>query len=148
MHASVLLGRLSQLILSDPFLLVTQVLIGLLCATVLFLLFYTLRDILLRTHALSYQFFCILLVAVFPIIGFLLYLLIRPARTVMQRETDRKTDALWQTLCAQTVTTPQTPIVSRDMKDADAEHTKATEQVLQQHEGTDDFHSSISTPSA
>ncbi len=54
----------------------------------LFLLFWTLRDILLRTRSFAYQFVCVLVVALLPVVGFLLYLLIRPARTLKQRETD------------------------------------------------------------
>lgn len=53
---------------------------------VLFLLFFALRDILLRTRSFWYQFFCIVIVTLFPIVGFLIYLLIRPARTIKQRE--------------------------------------------------------------
>lgn len=57
-------------------------------ALLLFLLLYTLRDILLRTKSFPYQFFCVLLVGALPILGFLVYLLVRPARTLKQRETD------------------------------------------------------------
>ena len=52
---------------------------------VIFLVFFTTRDILLRTRSLIYQLLCIVLVAVLPIVGFFLYLLIRPARTVKER---------------------------------------------------------------
>lgn len=58
-------------------------------AVLVFLLLYATRDILLRTHSFLYQFFCIVLVALLPGLGFLLYLLIRPARTVKERETER-----------------------------------------------------------
>jgi hypothetical protein len=53
---------------------------------VLFFLFFTLRDIVLRTRSFVFQCVCILLVALLPGIGFLLYLLIRPARTIKERE--------------------------------------------------------------
>ncbi len=53
---------------------------------VLFLLFFALRDILLRTRSFWYQFFCIVIVTLLPVVGFLIYLLIRPARTIKQRE--------------------------------------------------------------
>ena len=52
---------------------------------VIFLVFFTTRDILLRTRSLIYQLLCIVLVAALPIVGFFLYLLIRPARTVKER---------------------------------------------------------------
>lgn len=52
----------------------------------LFLLLYTLRDIILRTHSFWYQALCVLIVGALPIAGFLVYLLIRPARTLKERE--------------------------------------------------------------
>jgi hypothetical protein len=60
----------------------------------LFLLLFTLRDILLRTRSFAYQAFCVLLVGALPIAGFLVYLLIRPARTIKERETDAMLRAL------------------------------------------------------
>jgi hypothetical protein len=56
----------------------------------IFLVFYTTRDILHRTRSLFYQISCILLVAAVPVAGFLLYLLIRPMRTVKEREMEEK----------------------------------------------------------
>jgi|GEM_PF-580747 len=53
---------------------------------VIFLVFFTTRDILLRTHSFWIMFFSIVLVAFLPVIGFFLYLLIRPARTIKERE--------------------------------------------------------------
>lgn len=61
----------------------TMLLVGLI---VIFLVFFTTRDILLRTHSFWYMFISILLVAALPIVGFLLYLLIRPARTIKERD--------------------------------------------------------------
>ncbi|MDD5751789.1 MAG: hypothetical protein PHS73_04705, partial [Candidatus Peribacteraceae bacterium] len=52
---------------------------------IIFLVFFTTRDILHRTHSLLLMAFCIVLVAVLPVIGFLLYLLIRPLETLRQR---------------------------------------------------------------
>jgi hypothetical protein len=56
---------------------------------VVFFVLFTTRDILLRTNSFLYQVFCIVLVAVLPLVGFLIYLLIRPARTVADRRLDR-----------------------------------------------------------
>ena len=53
---------------------------------VLFFLLFTVRDILQRTRSFFYQAFCILLVAFLPGLGFLLYLLLRPSRTINERE--------------------------------------------------------------
>ena len=75
-----------QFFLDNPAVRAAQVGLGLLAVVLLFLLFYTLRDIILRTRSFWYQFFCIVLVVVLPIVGFLIYLLIRPARTVKERE--------------------------------------------------------------
>lgn len=70
----------------DPLLRLTQGAMLLLAAFIIFLVFYTTRDILLRTHSFFYMFFCIVLVSILPVVGFLLYLLIRPARTIKERE--------------------------------------------------------------
>lgn len=53
---------------------------------VIFLVFFATRDILLRTHSFWYMFVSIVLVAALPIAGFFLYLLIRPPRTIKERE--------------------------------------------------------------
>ena len=70
----------------NPWLKIIQIAVLALSATVIFLVLYVTRDILLRTRSLAYQILCILLVAVLPIAGFLLYLLIRPGRTLHERE--------------------------------------------------------------
>lgn len=72
----------------DPTLRLMQAWILLASVLLLFLLLYTLRDIVLRTRSFGYQFLCVLLVGALPILGFLLYLLIRPARTIKEREVE------------------------------------------------------------
>jgi len=76
----------SLLFSDDPLLRGVQV--ALVCAGFLaiFLVFFATRDIILRTHSFLYQCVAILLVALLPGIGFLLYLLIRPSRTLKERE--------------------------------------------------------------
>lgn len=69
----------------DPVLLM-QGIVAFCAFILLFLLLYTLRDILLRTHSFAYQAACVLLVGALPIAGFLVYLLVRPARTLKERE--------------------------------------------------------------
>ena len=73
----------------NPAIRLTQIM--LLCGAVVsvYLVFYATRDILLRTKSFGYQVLCILLTAALPVLGFFLYLLIRPARTVKERETER-----------------------------------------------------------
>ncbi|MBI3618728.1 hypothetical protein HY213_01695 [Candidatus Peregrinibacteria bacterium] len=63
---------------------VSLMLLGFSFLAVFFVLF-TARDILLRTHLFLLQACSILLVALFPIGGFLVYLLIRPPRTIKDR---------------------------------------------------------------
>lgn len=70
----------------DPLLRSIQVGLVALGAFVIFLVFFTTRDILLRTRSFAYMALCILLVALLPGIGFLLYLLIRPTSLLRQRE--------------------------------------------------------------
>src|SRR3989338_9237492 len=49
-------------------------------------LFYTTRDVLLRSSSILFQLFSIFLVALLPVAGFFLYLLFRPSRTIAERE--------------------------------------------------------------
>ncbi|OGJ57321.1 hypothetical protein A3H22_00360 [Candidatus Peribacteria bacterium RIFCSPLOWO2_12_FULL_55_15] len=51
-----------------------------------YLLFYTTRDVLIRSSSISLQLFSIFLVALLPVAGFFLYLLFRPSRTIAERE--------------------------------------------------------------
>lgn len=76
--------------LSDnPAVRITQLSLLALAVVAVFLICFTTRDILLRTRSFLYQAVSILLVALLPIVGFFLYLLIRPARTVKERETEQ-----------------------------------------------------------
>lgn len=78
-------GFLTGFLPTDP---VTWVQAGVIAIAIvlIYLLLFTLRDILLRTRSFWYQFFCVLLVGCLPVIGFFVYLLIRPARTVKERD--------------------------------------------------------------
>lgn len=80
------LAPVTQFFLDNPGLRAAQTGLIILGIIVLFLLFFALRDILLRTRSFWYQFICIVIVTLFPIVGFLVYLLIRPARTIKERE--------------------------------------------------------------
>ena len=75
-----------QFVMENPALRLSQGGLILFAVCILFLLFFALRDILLRTRSFWYQFLCIVIVALLPVIGFLIYLLIRPARTIRERE--------------------------------------------------------------
>lgn len=80
-------GFLTGLLPSDPIAWI-QAGVLIIALILIYLLLFTLRDILLRTRSFWYQFFCVLLVGSLPVLGFFLYLLIRPARTVKERHTD------------------------------------------------------------
>lgn len=54
-----------------------------------YLVLFATRDILSRTHSFVAQIGAIILVSVLPVVGFLLYLLIRPSTTNRQRKLER-----------------------------------------------------------
>ena len=81
---------LTTLLAEDPTARLAQLGFLMLGIFIVFLLFFALRDILLRTRSFAYQIVCILLVALLPGVGFLIYLLIRPARTLQERLTDTR----------------------------------------------------------
>lgn len=68
---------------------------------VIFLVFFVTRDILLRTHSFWYTAFSIVLTAALPIVGFLLYLLIRPTRTLREREQEELLRSLAKRILSQ-----------------------------------------------
>ncbi|HLD32539.1 MAG TPA: hypothetical protein VJB10_03045 [Candidatus Peribacteraceae bacterium] len=80
----------------DPTLRLLQMGMLLLGTIVIFLVFFVTRDILLRTDSFLYMFLCIILVAFLPVVGFFLYLLIRPARTIKEREVEKMLRSLLQ----------------------------------------------------
>jgi len=73
---------------------------------VIFLVFFATRDILLRTHSFWYMFFSIILVAFFPVIGFFFYLLLRPARTIKEREMEEALHRILQNSISHTQKAP------------------------------------------
>ncbi len=87
----------------NPVLRIGQVALILVGFVLVYLVFYTTRDIILRTHSFVYMLFCILLVALIPVLGFLIYLLIRPPRTFKQREMDNMLKTLMEVLAKKTV---------------------------------------------
>lgn len=83
-----------SLFASDPWLFSAQIGIGFAVFLLIFFLLYTLRDILLRTRSFWAQSGSILLVVLLPVAGFFLYLLVRPARTIKDREMEAMLRAL------------------------------------------------------
>lgn len=84
----------TMLLAEDPLLRSLQILMLFGGVIAVFLVFYTTRDILLRSSSFLYMFFSILFVAVLPIVGFFLYLLLRPARTLKERELEKMVRSL------------------------------------------------------
>jgi ABC-type nickel/cobalt efflux system permease component RcnA len=85
---------LSDVLSGDPTFRLLQIALLLIAVLAVFLVFYTLRDILLRSRSFFFQIISILLVSCLPIVGFLLYVLIRPTRTLREREVDRALGSL------------------------------------------------------
>ncbi|MBP7114227.1 MAG: hypothetical protein KBA40_02110 [Candidatus Peribacteraceae bacterium] len=95
-----MLESTSAFLASDPAVLAVQGLMAGSAFIVVFLVLFTTRDILFRTNSFLLQTFCILLTAVLPIIGFFIYLLIRPPRTIAERAMHRDIIALMSKLNA------------------------------------------------
>lgn len=76
----------SLFLAEDPLLRMLQCIMLFGGVIAVFLVFYTTRDILLRSNSFLYMFVSILLVAALPLVGFFLYLLIRPARTLKEKQ--------------------------------------------------------------
>ena len=95
---SQLFASFSELWSSNPTMFFLEVGLGILGSALVFLILYTLRDVLLRTHSFLFQIFSIILVAGLPVVGFLLYLLIRPSRTMRERELEHKVDEVFAQL--------------------------------------------------
>jgi hypothetical protein len=83
---SLLAENFSALAASNSPVFIVQLAMIAIGTTLVFLVLFATRDILLRTHSLLYQVFCILIVAALPILGFLVYLLIRPTSTCAERQ--------------------------------------------------------------
>ena len=79
---------------TDPNVLAVQLLLACIAFLLVFLVLYVTRDVILRTHSLVYQIFCILMTAILPFIGFFLYLLVRPSQTLSERLLHRKMSEL------------------------------------------------------
>ena len=86
--------NLSALFSTDTPVLIVQIGMIVCAFVIVFLVLFATRDILTRTHSFFYQLFCILLVAVLPVVGFLLYLLIRPSTTNAQRRMRRDVEKI------------------------------------------------------
>jgi len=80
-----LASSVSILFSSDPAVFALQVGAVAVSAIVIYTVLFTTRDILIRSSSTVAQVGSILLVAAFPIVGFFLYLLVRPSRTLYEK---------------------------------------------------------------
>ncbi|MBU0458408.1 hypothetical protein KJ652_03945 [Patescibacteria group bacterium] len=80
----------------DPILRAGQLSLMVVGFLAIFLVFFTTRDIILRTNSFFLMLFCILIVALLPGVGFLIYLLIRPSRTLKEKELENLVNDLIQ----------------------------------------------------
>lgn len=83
---------------SDPQLRLLQFLLLSVAGASVYLVLFTTRDSILRSNSFWFQFFSIALVAVLPIVGFLLYLLIRPSRTLKDKEMEEVMQYILETV--------------------------------------------------
>jgi hypothetical protein len=79
------LSSASQFFSDNPSVLAMQIAMLALGTLVVFLVLYATRDIMIRTESFLVQVLCIVLVAGLPVVGFLLYMLVRPSTTVVER---------------------------------------------------------------
>ncbi len=80
------LPLLSQYFSTNPSVLLMQIATILVAAIVIFLVLFGAKDILSRTDSFLAQIFCVLLIALLPLIGFFLYLLLRPSTRTIERK--------------------------------------------------------------
>lgn len=85
---------LTQFFSADPSVFLVQILLLSLGLVVVFLVLFTTRDVLLRYDSFIAQVLCILLVAILPLFGFLLYVLIRPSMTTAEKHLRSDVEAL------------------------------------------------------
>lgn len=94
-----LLGVLSD----DPAARVFQLSVLSLGIVSVYLLFYTTRDVLIRSSSVPLQLFSIFLVALLPVVGFFFYLLFRPSQTLAEREVTEMLRTLSRSLRSEAV---------------------------------------------
>lgn len=84
-----MLENVSAFLAADPSVLALQVLMMTCAFLIVYSVLFVTRDVILRSHSFLFQVFAIVLSAV-PLVGFLVYLLIRPSTTLFERALFRK----------------------------------------------------------
>ncbi len=77
---------LLTLFADQPAIRMTQLGLLALAVVAVYLVFFVTRDIIFRSRSFAYQVASILITALLPVVGFFVYLLIRPGSTVRERE--------------------------------------------------------------
>lgn len=86
-----MLENVSAFLVTDPRILFLQILMVTLAFLIVYFVLFVTRDVIVRSHSFVFQIFCILLSSV-PLVGFLIYLLIRPSTTIFERQLAHKID--------------------------------------------------------
>lgn len=69
----------------NPTFVLTQVAMFSVAIFLVFLVLFTTRDVIVRSRSFLFQLFSIVLVAALPVVGFLVYILVRPSSTERER---------------------------------------------------------------
>ncbi len=91
----------------DPAVQLLQAVVLSVAAVLIFLLFWTLKDAILRSKSFWFQLLSIALVTLLPLFGWLAYLLIRPAQTLKEKEMERLLHAIHKELSARVAKKPK-----------------------------------------
>jgi hypothetical protein len=134
MEVSAILDALLDFLSADPLVRAVQAFLAMLATSLVFLVFYTTRDVILRSKSLLLQLTSILLVSALPVVGFLIYLLIRPERTLKQRELTSTLEELVEVLKKQRVQIRSVPAIGKMAKSPCAELKKKVEEMKRKKE--------------
>lgn len=79
----------------DPVVLAVQTGLVVIVSLLIFLVFFTAKDIVRRSNSFAATILSIFLVAFLPLIGFLFYILLRPSLTLQEKELHKRVHDLW-----------------------------------------------------
>lgn len=82
----------------NPTLVLTQVAMFTVAVFLVFLVLFTTRDVIVRSRSFLFQLFSIVLVAALPVVGFLVYILVRPSSTERERALEATVQQIMDTL--------------------------------------------------
>ncbi len=105
-----------QFFSENPSVFAAQIFMVFFAFIVVFLVLLATRDIMLRTESLLLQVLCIVLVAGLPVVGYLLYLLVRPSRTLSEKRLQHDMDSLLKKLSHSHSQVQKKPLVQEKSK--------------------------------